>query len=647
MNISVVDNYNVDTILIRLYNSSHSQINATNASAYNATSSFLYINFTGLSDGVYYINATVNDTTGNSNESSTYTITLDNAGPSTVNFADPTPTAYSNLSQTSIPVNISVTDVTLWVDTIQVDLHNSSHDVISSGNTTLNASSGSYFINFTSLSDDTYYINATVNDTLSQYNYSATRTILLDTTYPTIENGTQTPVEYANLSQSSLYVNVSFTEANFYNITFTLLNDTGVVNFTTYASATYDINWTGLVDSNYSYEVNITDIAGNTNTTGLRYVNLDYTTPVVSYGTQTSVAYANLSQESIYVNVSVTERTLQTINFTLYNDTGIVNSTAYSTATYFINWSSLANNNYTYVVNVTDLTSHVGTSGIRYVLLDTGKPTSMNLIEPADAISSTLNVYNFTFNVSDTYNIHNCSLILNGLVDTALMGITTDTTMGIFRDSLAAGVYTWSMNCSDYSGNTQNTSTRTLTVAANPSNTVSGGSGGGLVSTVSESQLANGYDALLYRNWKSTFKSAGKTHTLTVKKIEENTVTIEISSTPQTAILSVGETKFFDLNGDDVKDIQVTFNEIKDNKASLTIKSVIEKTIRSTKIAEEPSVEEEKEVASETPEVREIEENLQETRGISWLVVGMIFVVLAIIVLIVVLTFRQKKSKKK
>ncbi len=65
VNISATDNVGVSTIVIRLYNSSRAQINITSS----VTSSFNFT-FTGLS-GTYYLNATVNDSAGNSNSTVT------------------------------------------------------------------------------------------------------------------------------------------------------------------------------------------------------------------------------------------------------------------------------------------------------------------------------------------------------------------------------------------------------------------------------------------------------------------------------------------------------------------------------------------------------------------------------------------------
>lgn len=75
VNVTAADNGAIGTIIIRLYNSTRGQINTSSSST-----SPNYINWT-LSPGVYYFNATVNDTFGNSNDSATLKVTIDTTYP--------------------------------------------------------------------------------------------------------------------------------------------------------------------------------------------------------------------------------------------------------------------------------------------------------------------------------------------------------------------------------------------------------------------------------------------------------------------------------------------------------------------------------------------------------------------------------------
>ena len=69
-NLSISDNNAISLALINLYNST-GLVNTT-----SGNSSYIFVNFTALPYGKYYLNATVNDTNGNINNSETRTITL-------------------------------------------------------------------------------------------------------------------------------------------------------------------------------------------------------------------------------------------------------------------------------------------------------------------------------------------------------------------------------------------------------------------------------------------------------------------------------------------------------------------------------------------------------------------------------------------
>ncbi len=69
--VSATDNIATDTIIGYLYNSSRALLTTS-----ITTNNSLSVNFTNLVDGDYYINATVNDTSGNTDSTSTRKITL-------------------------------------------------------------------------------------------------------------------------------------------------------------------------------------------------------------------------------------------------------------------------------------------------------------------------------------------------------------------------------------------------------------------------------------------------------------------------------------------------------------------------------------------------------------------------------------------
>lgn len=72
-------------------------------------------------------------------------------------------------------------------------------------------------------------------------------------------------------------------------------------------------------------------------------------------------------------------------------------------------------------------------------------------------------------------------------------------------------------------------------------------------------------------------KVNGEIHNVGVVALTNNSATINISSDPQQATLIVGETKKFEINGDEYYDISVTLNSILNSKANVTILAIREK----------------------------------------------------------------------
>jgi len=168
----------------------------------NSTVNTTYITICNLSEGIYYYNATANDTLGQQNSTETRNITIDFTKPG-VQFVPPTTTA-GNHSQTWIFANVTATDNLAGIDTITIYLYNGTEALI---NTTSNSTSP-LTINFTGLADGTYYINATANNTAGNKNNTETRKIYLDNTPP-----------YWSNNQTSIVATYSPTTQSYFNIT--------------------------------------------------------------------------------------------------------------------------------------------------------------------------------------------------------------------------------------------------------------------------------------------------------------------------------------------------------------------------------------------------------------------------------------------
>lgn len=119
------------------------------------------------------------------------------------------------------------------------------------------------------------------NDTFGNFNKTSV-TFFKDTIYPQLNFGTGTPADNITLPYNSVYVNTTWTEVNFKNITFRLGN-----NITTFTTAIYLLNFTNLANGNYRYNVSVCDTVNNCNTTINRNVTIDTVYPTLSIVTPT------------------------------------------------------------------------------------------------------------------------------------------------------------------------------------------------------------------------------------------------------------------------------------------------------------------------------------------------------------------------
>ncbi|HLF53622.1 MAG TPA: hypothetical protein VI544_00405, partial [Candidatus Nanoarchaeia archaeon] len=99
-NITATDYNTIDNLTLRVYNSSQSLINSSSA---NSTGLPVYLNLSGLSEGTYYFNITVNDSKGNVNNSETRSLLIDTIPPS-ITLAETADT------ETSLTVSITIVD---------------------------------------------------------------------------------------------------------------------------------------------------------------------------------------------------------------------------------------------------------------------------------------------------------------------------------------------------------------------------------------------------------------------------------------------------------------------------------------------------------------------------------------------------------
>lgn len=207
-NVSASDE-NLDKIVINLYNSSG--LYQTNISSSNFS-----INFTGLIDGTYYLNATANDTYSNENFTETRIIILDTVAPvMTINF----PTLLNNPQITTFSINTN-------------EVSTCNYTLDSEPNENLPSTDNLTHSLIKTLSDGSHSVTFYCKDGLGQVNES-TRIFVVATKTPNDGGSSSSPT-----TTSTEIINVSsdFITLYSFNVTYDdfLKDSTNYINLKTY-----------------------------------------------------------------------------------------------------------------------------------------------------------------------------------------------------------------------------------------------------------------------------------------------------------------------------------------------------------------------------------------------------------------------------
>jgi len=374
------------------------------------------------------------------------------------------------------------------VSTIKVFLYNTSSLV----NTSI-FTSATNAINFTGLSDETYIYYIWINDTYNNINQTGNRTITLDSIYPLVDYTIGTPNEGITTKSTSLFVNVTVTESNEANITFLLYDETSEVNKTTFTDSIRTINFTGLTDGTYSYNVTVTDEINKKNTTITRIITLDNSASPIDYASETKANNTFINSDTIYINWTFLESSLSAIQVFLYDSTSLVNNTLFSTATSAINISSLPNNQYIYYVFINDSVNNYNKTINRTITLDSINPLiDYDSETPSNGLNTSKNSIYVEVLVTET-NEQNITFLLYNSTSEVNSTTFTDATRNINFTNLPDENYYYNVTITDKVNQINYTETRHLTIdSTNP-----------LISYDSETQLNNSYidSETIYINW--------------------------------------------------------------------------------------------------------------------------------------------------
>jgi len=363
-----------------------------------------------------------------------------------IQYISPTPNNETWLNINSFIVNVSLTETYFQNVTFYLYNETGEHSQATYTNSVRQHT-------FSSLPNGNYTYYVTTWTNTSQSKTTEIRSVYIDTIYPTISFGSGTLSSGVNVSQNYLYLNTTWTETNFQNITFRLYNSGGLYSSQTFVVPTYEYsyNFTLLPQGYYSYNVTITDKANNRNTTETRFnILLDTSPPVAEHG------YTGGSGGSGYVqgvnntytnntNVNFTANItdnfgIDNVTITIMNETGgIINKT-----TSF--WGGVFNvivglpltlldGVYRWVVEAWDTASNYVTTNILTLFIDTAEPnvTFSSFIVNVSTNTLPTNIV-INYSVNET-NINACYYQIDGGTNQTLNCSETSATIPITSES--------------------------------------------------------------------------------------------------------------------------------------------------------------------------------------------------------------------
>lgn len=307
---------------------------------------------------------------------------------------------------------------------------------------------------------------------------------------------------------------------------------------------------------------------------------------VASSEGSSSTTYYNRSWT--FINVTASNNSvfaLANITVVIYNSTGPVNSTMTGSSPASVTFTNLRDG--TYYVNATANNSNgdVNASETRTIVIDTTAPT---VSASASAGSSDATV---TYTSSESTNVN----VSYGTVATSL-GSSANLSAYVISASVtlsslgASQLYHYNVTVCDQAGNCVTNGTLNFTTSAATTTTTNPNADSTYASSFwimtytadSESFGGAGFNKLLSKYERIKVLLSGEAHFVGVTNVSSNSVTINVSSDPQSATLNVGETKKFEINEDGYYDISVKLNDMENSKANLTVMYLHEKMAETT-----------------------------------------------------------------
>ena len=600
-------------------------------------------------------------------------ISLDTTAPNVTLVGPANATSSLNVNQT---FNCNATDLSLRNVTLFV--WNSSSSIVNQSVRTISGNNNAAEFNATNLTRGTHQWNCLFADENNNSAFTASnRTITVSDVTTTlaapgntlITNVNQTlscnATTTATLANSTLYVWNSSTAL----LNTTVLNASGSANTTnfSYNFLNEDVHtWNCL----FTTTSNLQQFASANFT-----ITYDVTNPRVNLTEPGNKSRQNAG----YFNATLNENGTCSYTFT----GGVINYTMSSANQRFYNATNTTlahGSNHTASYYCNDSAGNRNNTLSQSFYVDLLVP-NVTLLNPNVSYNLTASSTSITFNytVIDESNISACRFILNGAVNTTNSTVSNNSANHSFAITLAAGTFTWLVNCTDEAGGTGNSSSRSviLTEPASASGGSSGGSGGGgggaATSTTGTtyrptmSDVQKGFTRQLKPSDSikvaipisvptssgvgSSGSSSGNTstveHTVTVDNVTNTSAQITVRSEPIKLTLNIGQEVRLNLTSSAYYDLYIKLENIVNTSANITVRVIAEPMLAINASSLSSGASSNTSRAADNASLTNAPLDISKTgAGKAWLKYGLIILIVCIIIAIAVYLFWYWSGQK-
>ncbi|MBI2047155.1 S8 family serine peptidase [Candidatus Pacearchaeota archaeon] len=569
--------YNTRQILVNISASDNIAIQSVWYSWNNTNYTYTISAYANFSEGSNTIIAYANDSANNAN-STNVVFSIDTIAPAITIISPQNATYNTSALEFNVALNEAGSSCSFSLD--------------NAANASMAMFNATYF-NYTKtgMIDGSHNITFSCNDTLNNMNTTALRHFSINAIPPQLTLVSPQDNSFANQAAQNFTCNATTAETTILrNITFYIWNSSSVVyselkNISGLSNSTA-FNFSFSAEAGYKWNCLAHNDIRSASASANFSITYDITKPALTLHSPANNSWSNSGR----FNVSLNEN--GSCSFSIDNGANVTMTKINSTYFNYTN-SALAEAQHNITFYCNDSAGNLNSSANILFIIDATVP-AVTLNSPASSYSTSSTGITFSYNASDSGAISSCRLLIDSSTYAYnSTSVSQSSANEIAASDISRGSHTWQVNCIDAALNEGIPSLRSFTItssssSSSSSSSTSSNSGNNAPTTTASdtrntytltgNQLKEGYTKEITKKDQFKVDISGENHLVKLSDLTETAATIDVSSTTQTATLSVGEEKKFDVTEDNYYDLSVRLNSLNKaaNKANFTIKSINE-----------------------------------------------------------------------